>query len=502
MPNPAPFTILTLYIAAAALGGVAGRAAVMIAGLEWNGPAAWIATLLGMVVGGLAAARWIASRVDDAADAAAYLARAQPPAAPDAPRVLEFARMHAELAAASAARRADAAAIDELRREQDALLDAVDGAVIALDKEQRIINLNRAAEKMLSAASRDTALTPSSPSPVPPPSIPNEPGPLHPTKPAPRQARGLLLQEVVRYDALNRFVADAVNSTAPLTEEFQLARPIEGGRIGLSVRASSRPMLDPDGRVAAVLLFLTDVTRLRRLEAVRTDFAANVSHELRTPITNIRGYIDTLVESPLTDPDSTREFLKVAQRNASRLSEIVDDMLALTNLERPDTAESIVKSPTPVAAVIAPVLEALERARADRNIEIAVEGDTSLPALVSPRLIEQALENLVSNAIRYSPPGKRVIIRVALSSIPSESSAPRPAVEIAVIDEGPGIPSEHLPRVFERFYRVDKARGRDQGGTGLGLSIVKHIALAHQGKVTVESTPNHGSTFRLVLPKA
>jgi two-component system phosphate regulon sensor histidine kinase PhoR len=476
-----PWSLMSVYAGAVVVAGVIGRGSVMIAGLHWNGAAAWIGTLIGMVVGGLAAARFFASRLDSAADAAAALARAQTPPPSETPSPLEFARLNAELHAAAALQRDNATALRELRHEQDALMDAVEGAVIALDKEQRIINLNRAAERMLAMPPRESG-TPA---------------------PAVRPARGLLLQEIARFDALNRFVSDAIASAAPLSEEFQLAQPMkEGGRIGFSVRASSRPLFDSQGRTTAVLVFLTDVTRLRRLEAVRTDFAANVSHELRTPITNIRGYVDTLVDSPLTDPESTREFLKIVHRNAVRLSDIVDDMLALTNLERPDNAESLATAPTPLIEIINPVLEAVGRQREERNAVIDVEGDTGLRAAVNPRLVDQALQNLVSNAIRYSPPGKRVVIRASTSQLPGDGAVPRPAVELAVIDEGPGIAAEHLPRVFERFYRVDKARGRDQGGTGLGLSIVKHIALAHHGKVSVESTPGQGSTFRLTLPAA
>lgn len=461
---------MSVYVAALFIGGLVGRAAVMIAGLDWNGTAAWFCTLIGMVVGGLAITRFVASRLGDVGDAAAAVARAEARPARDAPRILELARIVEECRAAGLIIREHGERTADLRHEQDALMDAVDGGVLALDREQRVINLNRAAERMLGLAAR-----------------------------APR---GTLLQELTRFDALNRFVSEAIESAAPMSDEFQLIRPAaEGGRIGFSVRAASRPLLDAQGRLEGVIVFLTDVTRLRRLEAVRTDFAANVSHELRTPITNIRGYVDTMIESPPPDAAGTRAFLTVIQRNAARLGEIVDDMLALTNLERPDTAESLVKLPTPLVDIITPVLEEVDREKADRSTVIKVEGDPGLLALVSPRLAQQALQNLVTNAIRYSPPGREIIIRCAAVEPPAAASAEPPAVELAVIDKGPGIGPEHLPRLFERFYRVDKARAREQGGSGLGLSIVKHIALAHQGKVSVESVVGQGSTFRLRFPQ-
>lgn len=461
------WSLVTVHVFVAALLGVLGHGAMVIAGFAAGGYVAWIGSLLGMVAGGLALTRYLASELESAGDAAAMLARGEPVALPGASRITEVARLIAEHHGAADRLESIGESARALRHEQDALMDAVDGGVLALDREQRIISINRAAERILGLTTR--------------------------------AARGVLLQDVTRYDALNRFVTDAIAGSQPTSDEFQLQSPIVGGgRIGLSVRASSRPLLDHQGRSVGVLVFMTDVTRLRRLEAVRTDFAANVSHELRTPITSIRGYVDTLLEGPLNDPDATRQFLLVVQRNATRLSSIVDDMLALTSLERPDTAEHLNKVPAALADVIRPVLELTERERAQRGATIMVEGDTSLRASISAGLVEQALENLVSNAIRYSPPGKPIIIRCGAAELPGGA----PGVELSVTDEGPGIPPEHLPRVFERFYRVDKSRGRDQGGTGLGLSIVKHIALAHGGKVTVESTLGKGSTFRLRLPAA
>lgn len=454
-----------MYAVALFVGAAVGRAPLMLAGMPWGSWPAWIGSFIGAMTGGLVVMRYASGKVDEVADAAAAMSRAEALPRIDTPAAREIARLVGELHGVrdhieSINRKSRA-----LRGEQDALMDAVEGGVLALDGEQRVINLNRSAERMLGLAGRNV--------------------------------RGILLQEAVRLSQLNRFVADAIDADGPLSEEFQLETTTGGGgRIGFSVRASSRPLSGPDSKPSGVLIFLTDVTRLRRLEAVRTDFAANVSHELRTPITNIRGYIDTLLENPAGDSDSAREFLLVVQRNAQRLSEIVDDMLALTNLERPDTAENLAKAPTPLRDIIRPVLEMVERERAARGVAINVDGDTGLVAMVSGRLVEQALENLVSNAIRYSPSNASIVIRCQPAELPDA----RQGVELAVIDQGPGIGAEHLPRVFERFYRVDKARSRDQGGTGLGLSIVKHIALAHGGKVTVESSLGRGSTFRLRLP--
>lgn len=448
------------------IGAVVGRAPVMLVGLAWDGWAAWTGSLVGMVAAGLVLSRFVSARIEEAGDAASALARGEPFPRYGPGHALELARLQGELASIGERLGALERRSAELRRWRDALTDAVEGGLIVLDAEQRVVSLNSAAEKMLALGE-------------------------------PRPSPGALLQELTRYSALNAFVSRALAAEAPLTEEFQLESPVEGGgRIGRSVRASSRPLRSESGRAEGVLVFLTDVTRLRRLEAVRTDFAANVTHELRTPITNIRGYVDTLLDTPLSDAESTRQFLEVVARNARRLSEIVDDMLDLTNLERPDTAQTLAKSPETPGSVVRAAMASLETERASKGITVTIEGDLSPMVPMNPRLIEQAIRNLVSNALKYSEPGTTVVIRGG----PATMADGREGFGFAVIDRGRGIAPEHLPRVFERFYRVDKARSRELGGTGLGLSIVKHIAQAHTGTVTVESRVGEGSTFRLVIP--
>jgi len=454
-----------VYAGAMLLGGVVGRLPLMIAGLGWDSFPAWMGSLVGVVASVLVLTRWVAMRSDEIADTAAAMARAEPPPRLDTPRVRELARLLTELYDLSAAQDSLRARQRHLAQEQDALLDATDGGVVVLDREQRVMSINRTAEKMLSVSGRSV--------------------------------RGLLLQEVSRYASLHRFAADAVASDAPLSEEFQLEAPVPGGgRIGFSVRAAGRRLLDADGRPLGVLLMLTDITRLRRLEAVRTDFAANVSHELRTPITSIRGYIDTLVDSPPEDPARLHEFLSVIQRNARRLSEIVDDMLDLTNLERPDAPSELDKPATGVADVVRAAVASEEPQRAAKRVPVTVEVPEALVAPMNGRLIEQALRNLISNAIRYSPPDATIVI----TARPDRMADGREAVRVSVTDRGPGIAPQHLPRIFERFYRVDKARSREHGGTGLGLAIVKHIAHAHAGKAGVESSVGQGSTFWIALP--
>jgi two-component system phosphate regulon sensor histidine kinase PhoR len=233
---------------------------------------------------------------------------------------------------------------------------------------------------------------------------------------------------------------------------------------------------------------------MKRLEAMRSDFAANVSHELRTPITNIKGYVETLLDVGVGDKAQTAKFLGVIQRNTERLANIIEDLLSLSRLEQPGTHASLERTETPVLDVVKSAAAQFDPARVEKHMRFGIEVPSTLNANINGQLIEQALGNLLSNAIKYSPNNTVVTIRAA--------GRDSDEFEIAVIDQGPGIAREHLPRLFERFYRVDRARSREMGGTGLGLAIVKHIAHVHGGRVEVESEPGKGSTFRIILPIA
>lgn len=245
-------------------------------------------------------------------------------------------------------------------------------------------------------------------------------------------------------------------------------------------------------RQKGALAILHDVTEIERLERVRRDFVANVSHELRTPLTAIRGYAETLLDGAIDDAGHNRKFLEVIRSNAIRLTNIASDLLVLSELEQHRPAQEPAEA-VPVQPVIETAIRTVESAARIRQVRIGSEpADLSVRALRFR--LEQALVNLVDNAVKFSPPGTEV--RIACNR------APDGMVEIHVIDHGIGIPEEDLPRIFERFYRVDKARSREAGGTGLGLSIVKHIAELFGGSVRVESRLNEGSTFTLRFPAA
>ena len=233
------------------------------------------------------------------------------------------------------------------------------------------------------------------------------------------------------------------------------------------------------------------VARLRRLENVRREFVANVSHELKTPITSIKGFVETLVDGALGDPDDARRFLGIIASQVDRLNAIIDDLLLLSRLEEDGSKPEMSLEAGRVKEVIDGALEVCGIKAAERNITIDVACDDALTVPMNHALLEQAVINLIDNAVTYSDPDGRVTVQAAAAG---------DEIVLAVSDEGCGIAAEHLPRLFERFYRVDKARSRKLGGTGLGLAIVKHIAQVHGARVTVDSTPGKGSTFRLHLP--
>ena len=239
------------------------------------------------------------------------------------------------------------------------------------------------------------------------------------------------------------------------------------------------------------LLVLNDVTRLRRLERVRRDFVANVSHELRTPITTIKGFVETLQEGAILNPDDADRFLAIIGNHTERLNAIIEDLLALSWLEQ-DTGDKILRERTRVNRVVARAVETCIGSAKKRRVGVFVKDPEPIDAVVNGPLIERAMVNLIDNAIKYSDEGGRVEVTLEQNGA---------NWEVRVADFGCGIEKRHLPRIFERFYRTDHARSRALGGTGLGLAIVKHVALLHGGNVSVESKPGEGSTFSIHLPK-
>jgi two-component system phosphate regulon sensor histidine kinase PhoR len=338
--------------------------------------------------------------------------------------------------------------------QQQAVLGSMIEGVLAIDARQRILGINRAAADVLGIGLE--------------------------------RIIGRPLQEVVRNPDLRRFALLAIDSRDPVEDDLV----IHGVR-DRTIHLRGTALRDASGEGGAVIV-LDDVTDMQRLENVRRDFVANVSHELKTPVASIKGFVETLLYGAADDPVDNRRFLEIVARQADRLAAIIDDLLALSRIEQREGAGNLPREQVAVAAVLAAAIEDCRPRAAERSIRMAIECAAELSAVINPPLLEQALINLVDNAIKHSAADRE--IRLTAQDVGG-------AVEIRVRDEGCGIAPEHLPRLFERFYRVDKARSRQQGGTGLGLAIVKHIVQAHGGTVDVESTPGVGSTFTIRLPQ-
>jgi two-component system, OmpR family, phosphate regulon sensor histidine kinase PhoR len=297
------------------------------------------------------------------------------------------------------------------------------------------------------------------------------------------RSEGRFLLELVRDTGLHELLRTVLSTGEPHNQRFRLSTL--NARI-FEVQATPLEMASGRGAIA----ILHDITDLERLEQVRKDFVANVSHELRTPLAGIIGYADTLLDGALEDKRYSTQFVEIIRTNAVRLANIAQDLLILSELESgfdPPEPEHI-SVPGVVDGAIATVAS---EARA-RNVNVTRGQVDDLYVEGSRLRLEQALLNLLANAIKFNRPGGEVRVRAELN--------PAGQVAITIADTGVGIPSEDVPRIFERFYRVDKARSRQVGGTGLGLSIVKHVMERMKGAVTVESQLGRGSTFTLLLP--
>jgi two-component system phosphate regulon sensor histidine kinase PhoR len=272
-----------------------------------------------------------------------------------------------------------------------------------------------------------------------------------------------------------------------VSREIKLAEPLE--RV-LQVHAVP---LRFTGEARGVVMVLHDITELRRLEQVRTEFVANVSHELRTPLTAIHGYLETLLDGALEEPENARKFLQIVFRHTERLGRLTDDLTDLSNIELGRI--SLRLEPTVVSDVADSVLAIIAPRAVAGQVSVEAKLPAGLPEVVVDRdRLAQILINLVDNAVKYTPKGGHVRVEGRV--------AERGMVEMTVRDTGVGIPRADLPRLTERFYRVDKARSRDLGGTGLGLAIVKHLVLAHGGELDIDSELWKGTTVRFTLPTA
>jgi two-component system phosphate regulon sensor histidine kinase PhoR len=300
------------------------------------------------------------------------------------------------------------------------------------------------------------------------------------------ELRGKTVMEALRVHELATLV-ERVESDGQVFD-YELKLP-ELSERWLQVNAAA--ISNSAGEREGTILVFHDLTRLKQLERTREEFVANVSHELRTPLSLIKGYVETLLDGARDNPEVAGRFLKIIERNTSRLDLLIQDLLTISALESGRITLNL--QPVPLRPLAEKVLADL-KTRTDAKDVKFVNDLPELTAMADVNRLEQVLANLVDNAIKYGRAQGTVII--------GGQKADADKIEIYVQDDGPGIPTEALDRVFERFYRVDKARSREQGGTGLGLSIVKHIVQNHGGKVWVKSESGKGATFFFTLPQA
>jgi len=341
------------------------------------------------------------------------------------------------------------------KNEIKAMLSSMIEGVIAVDEEEHIISMNQAAATMFSCDINN--------------------------------AQGRSIQEVIRNTVLHEFVKSALASQEPVEKDILLYTDVE--RI---INAHGTVLRDADKHRVGALIVLNDVTRLWRLENIRRDFVANVSHEIRTPITAVKGFVETLRDGSVKDPKDSKRFLGIIEKHVDRLDAIIEDLLSLSRIEKEVEREEIILHEDHIKDVLQSAVQVCEVKATPKKIRVELSCSKNLMAKINAALLEQAIVNLIDNAIKYSDEGS--IVQVQATQNESE-------IIISVRDQGCGLDEEHLSRIFERFYRVDKARSRQMGGTGLGLAIVKHITQAHRGHVSVESNLGKGSTFSLHLPK-
>jgi two-component system phosphate regulon sensor histidine kinase PhoR len=305
---------------------------------------------------------------------------------------------------------------------------------------------------------------------------------------------GRPLSELFLIPELLAAARDCINKNQRNQLEIVLSRRDQSPPGELRVGVQLSPLTGQNRHIVrgAVLVF-HDITRLKQLEATRREFVANVSHEFRTPLSIINGYIETLQDGAYKNPEEAKKFLSVMHRHCNRLNLLIEDLLTISQLEH--AAAVLEKRLVDLCALTAKVIEGAEEAITASGAQVSTEFDPKLPLVeVDPWRIEQALSNLLINALRYGAKEKQVPrVTIQCKSVTG-------GVELTVADEGPGIPHEDQPHIFERFYRVHKDRSRNAGGTGLGLSIVRNIVLAHGGEVGVRSKPGEGASFWMRLP--
>jgi len=335
------------------------------------------------------------------------------------------------------------------KNEVEAVLFSMSEGVLAVDADEKILRVNRAAADLFGIESDHIC--------------------------------GRRFHEIFRNSKLKKFIRRTLESSDPVEDQFTVM-----GEKDCFIHAHGAALVDADNKRIGALAVLNDVTKLRKLENMRRDFVANVSHELKTPITSIKGFVETLLQDDFNDPESAQRFLQIIMKQTTRLNVIIDDLLSLSRMESEMDRVEISREKVRIRELLQSTIQDCAFAATEGQMEVELVCDAQLFAHVNRPLLEEAVVNLIQNGLKYGKGGKKIRVSGAIEN---------DVLILSVQDWGPGIEATHLPRLFERFYRVDAARSRNLGGSGLGLAIVKHIAQAHNGTVSVQSTPGQGSQF-------
>jgi len=342
--------------------------------------------------------------------------------------------------------------IGEQKKLQLAVLESMKEGVLAVDYDEKILLMNKTAGIILTIDETNSI--------------------------------GRTLQETIRIPDIQKFVKALMQSGGIEETEFVIKRETDK-----TLQLKGAYLTDNENKNIGVVILINDITGLRYLDTLKREFVANVSHELKTPITAIKGFVETLRDGAINQPQNAKRFLDIVYKHSERLNAIVEDLLSLSRLE--EKSFEIEFESIKIRSLLKTAVDNYEFKSKEKLIEINLDCEENLSAKINNQLIVQAVENLIDNAIKYSD----IKTHIMISAFKDENK-----LIIKVQDEGCGIHKENFARLFERFYRIDKSRSRDEGGTGLGLSIVKHIAQVHKGSVEVESEPGKGSTFTIILP--
>lgn len=345
--------------------------------------------------------------------------------------------------------------ISELETQYNSLrivLESMVEGVIAVAKDTRIISINYSVEKLFGIIKKE--------------------------------AEGKFFLEAIRNNDISEIINKVLQRKEVVSDELNLVWPIQG-----IFRINASPIFE-DNTISGCLIVLHDITEIRKLEKMRSDFVANVSHELKTPLTSIKGFVETLLEGAQEDKENSRHFLEIIQDNANRLDNLVNDLLDLSYLESKEI--TLDRKEVDIGNLFDDTLGGFKSQLKNKSITVNNDLPSDLVIKADRDKIGQVLTNLIDNAIKFNR--KLGAIRIYCEDLDDK-------IKFFVEDSGIGIPPKDVPRIFERFYRVDKARSRELGGTGLGLSIVKHIIELHGGAVGVESSEGLGSKFYFCLPK-